>query len=138
MAKTLKSSKTRRIRQYRGLLLIFMLFTNQGIGWIFGPFVHISDSTTSTVFGWLFIIFGALEGFWILLPFVVLLRENRQPIILDRATAHIKGDEDRESHVHVKIETTESNEPEAHYTMTDMTATKNSDSLAKEIISTVL
>jgi hypothetical protein len=115
-----------------------MLFTNQGIGWIFGPFVHISDSTTSTVFGWLFIIFGALEGFWILLPFVVLLRENRQPIILDRATAHIKGDEDRESHVHVKIETTESNEPEAHYTMTDMTATKNSDSLAKEIISTVL
>jgi hypothetical protein len=59
-----------RIKQC--VLILISLYVTQGIGWLLGPLILIPNSTSSTILGWLFIIFNGLEGLWLIILYTII------------------------------------------------------------------
>jgi hypothetical protein len=70
------SSNQSHMRMKQSVLVLLSLYVTQGIGWLFGPFIIIPNSTSSMVLGWLFTIFIGLEGLWVTILYTI-IRINR-------------------------------------------------------------
>jgi hypothetical protein len=53
-----------RFCHWLSVLVLISLYVTQGIGWLFGLFIVIPNSTSSVILGWLFTVFIGLEDLW--------------------------------------------------------------------------
>jgi hypothetical protein len=57
------------------IVLLSSCFT-QGIGWLFGPFIQFTNVEGAEVFGWIFIIFNGLEGFYAIILYILIRAQH--------------------------------------------------------------
>ncbi|CAF4968226.1 unnamed protein product [Rotaria sp. Silwood1] len=58
------------------VIVVLTSCVTQGLGWLFGPLILITDPKAGEVLGWLFVIFNGLEGVWIILLYIIARKEH--------------------------------------------------------------
>jgi len=64
-------------RMKRCVIVLFSSCLTHGIGWLFGPFLTVTNPTANEVLGWLFVILNGLEGVWAIILYIIIRSQNK-------------------------------------------------------------
>lgn len=59
-------------RMKRCVLVILSSCVTQGLAWLLGPLITVTDPKTADIIGWFFVIFNGLEGLWTVLLYLII------------------------------------------------------------------
>lgn len=82
LIKHVNSAATDRIRYQRlktSVIILLFSCVTQGIAWLFGPVISLTNPEVSVAFTWIFVVLNGLEGLWTILLYIVIcqLRLNQ-------------------------------------------------------------